>query len=109
MGLLVEHGALVNSATTRLITPLHTCAALGKPDCVAFLLAHKAEVNARDENGLTPLHKAAASGSMECVRLLVEHGAQQTANQAGKFPHELAPSAVPQLVEYLKQQKQKQT
>ena len=66
--LLVERGAQVNHPGW---TPLHYCAAGGKPDLCQFLLDKDADIDARAPNGTTPLMMAVHEGHFSVVKLLV--------------------------------------
>jgi ankyrin repeat protein len=92
--LLLDHGANLNLANTRGITPVMAAAGLGSTDAdtrgiyttedvqqrsiesLKLLIAAGASINTKDaQRGLTPLHEAARWGWNDVVRFLVEQGA----------------------------------
>ena len=88
-GLLLERGALVNSAVSQErvqfgyglakgengCTPLHYAAQYGYNGVAEVLIKHGAKVDARNEEGKTPLHLAAAHGFKSVVETLQAGGA----------------------------------
>ena len=81
VGLLVERGAEVNSASRNdfKVMPLHSAVAEKDADTryelAAFLLEHGADPNARQQDDFTPLMAAGQQGDERLRALLVEHGA----------------------------------
>jgi ankyrin repeat protein len=91
--LLVQHGANLDLATIRGITPVMAAAGMASGDAdtrgyytaedtaqrsadtLKILLDAGANVNSRDPRGLTPLHEAARWGWNAAVQLLVDRGA----------------------------------
>jgi hypothetical protein len=75
---LLDHGANVNAATPRGITPLALACLGGKRELVSLLLERGAEVDARAKRGETALMVASVAGHNPIVTLLLEHGADPT-------------------------------
>ena len=91
--LLLAHGARLDLANTRGITPLMAAAGMGSVDAdtrgvyttedvqqrsiesLTLLLKAGGDINARDPRGLTALHEAARWGWNEVVKFLVANGA----------------------------------
>ena|GEM_PF-1685154 len=73
--LLLRHGALVGSRTSRGMTPLHMAAFRGHASMTALLLDNGATVTATDSFGASPLHLAAISGSVPTIQTLLSRGA----------------------------------
>lgn len=80
--LLLSHGADINAAGARGLTPLHIAVSYGHLPAVSWLVEHGANLNARDGDGMTPLHLAAQekeSKSIEIVAKLLQLGADRRA------------------------------
>ncbi|KDO31978.1 hypothetical protein SPRG_03194 [Saprolegnia parasitica CBS 223.65] len=75
VAVLLAHGALVASHTTRGRTPLMYAARGGHLDVLDLLLAAGANINDQSETGLTALYEAAKHGRADAVRRLLSHGA----------------------------------
>ena len=81
VGLLVERGAEVNSASRNdfKVMPLHSAVAEKDPETryeiARLLLEHGADPNARQQDDFTPLMAAGQQGDERLRALLVEHGA----------------------------------
>ena len=79
--LLVERGAIVNSASRNemKVMPLHSAAAAGDPaaryEIAKLLLEAGADPNARQQDDYTPLQAADQHDDARLRDLLVEHGA----------------------------------
>lgn len=69
------HGADVNVKNGRNLSPLHTAAARGQENIVAYLIEQGADVNVQDVLGMTPLHNAVNANRMAVVLLLLSKGA----------------------------------
>ncbi|XP_061616390.1 ankyrin repeat and SOCS box protein 4 isoform X1 [Phyllopteryx taeniolatus] len=77
VGLLLDHGAKVNSLSLSGHTPLHYCITQGSVDCAKLLILKGAKVSIPSHNNEedTPLHTAARFGVPELVALYLAHGA----------------------------------
>ncbi|MCB1175060.1 MAG: ankyrin repeat domain-containing protein [Leptospiraceae bacterium] len=85
--LLLEAGALVDSANNDLITPLIEAAALGDLESVKLLLVHQANINAQSKDGYTALAFAAGKAHPQVASLLLQHGAAvDSRDQTGFTP-----------------------
>jgi len=75
--MLLEAGAIPDSADNDGITPLHWAAGKGLTNIVRLLIEAGANVNARDSSLYTPIHQAVSSSSshLEVARMLCEAGA----------------------------------
>jgi ankyrin len=92
VSLLLERGALVNSARQDGVTPLFIAVQEGRRDVVALLLEKGADVNTQAKiGGVTLLHVGAYRGDQEIVTLLLQHGADKNARMSsGERPVDLA-------------------
>jgi ankyrin repeat protein len=104
LGLLIAHGADVNSRDREKTTPLHCAAYHGLQGAVEFLIRKGADVNARTardptpdgimwewdrgfrmEPGVTPLHEAVAGWDPNVIDVLITHGAEvNIADESGR-------------------------
>ena len=73
--ILLEAGAVINTATNDGCTPLYIAAQNGREAVVRGLVEAGADVNKAVDNGATPLHVAAHNGHEAVARGLVEAGA----------------------------------
>lgn len=90
---LLAHGAIVNEADRRGMTPLYLAAESGQITAAKILVTHGARINirAQSEGGNTPLGVAARGGHASIVRYLVSAGADINArNCLGETPMDLA-------------------
>ncbi|KAH7300922.1 hypothetical protein KP509_23G003400 [Ceratopteris richardii] len=67
---LLNYGADVNSANSRVDTALHIAIESGWPEAVKLLLTYGAQVDCRNQNGLTPLEMAKQGGQEALLELL---------------------------------------
>ncbi len=76
--LLLDHGADIQTRTSRGNMPLHRAAFNADYRLMKLLLEWGAPVNARNGDGATPLHSLIASGNVKrgLVKLLLDYGAQ---------------------------------
>ncbi|XP_061598676.1 ankyrin repeat and SOCS box protein 4 [Cololabis saira] len=81
VGLLLAHGAKVNSVSLSGHTPLHHCITSESVDCAKQLFLKGAKVNTASHNNDedTPLHKVARFGVPELTALFLAHGASVNA------------------------------
>lgn len=88
------------------ITALHSAAAAGHKEMVAFLIGKGSDVNAQNGPGQTPLHMAAEAGHLDVVRLLLDRDVDINAkNKRGRTPADLAQEAGhTKIVELLRKQ-----
>ncbi|MEO7718757.1 MAG: ankyrin repeat domain-containing protein [Capsulimonas sp.] len=87
--LLIAHGADVNLADARGVTPLVQCVTLGMPDGAKILLAHGAKVDAVNQEQQTALMQAA--GDLKMTTLLLAHHANvNKIDKQGRTPLMLA-------------------
>ena len=77
--LLLEHGANVEGAPTRKLTPLHTAAHHGDVAGIGLLLDAGANIEARSPERNTPLQEAVLWSKTAAVKLLLERGADVAA------------------------------
>lgn len=77
--LLVQHGAKIDVANVRGITPLRNAIMAGDASAVRFLIEHGHPPRSR-ANSTSNLALAAEYGNIEIVRLLLEHGADPNAS-----------------------------
>ncbi|EQC39553.1 hypothetical protein SDRG_02989 [Saprolegnia diclina VS20] len=75
VAVLLAHGALVASHTTRGRTPLMYAARGGHLAVLDLLLVAGTNINDQSETGLTALYEAAKHGRTDAVRKLLAHGA----------------------------------
>jgi len=74
--LLIQHGAQIDTASTRGgNTPLHFAAAGSHHQVVQLLIEQGAEVNQQDFDGMTSLMFAAYRGNLKTAKTLIDHGA----------------------------------
>ncbi|MCB1314680.1 MAG: ankyrin repeat domain-containing protein [Leptospiraceae bacterium] len=100
VGLLLEHGAELDSKDMRGRTPLVIAAACGNQAVVELLIERGASINHRSSQG-TPLHMAAKQGREDVVKFLILSGADPRIKDAeGKVPADLASN--PALANYLR-------
>jgi ankyrin repeat protein len=84
--LLLRHGADVNQATRKGVTPLLVAVSAGSdPTQLALLLRRGADLEAGDQKGFRPLHEAAQHDHHDIVRWLIAQGAQCEARTAQGF------------------------
>ncbi|XP_049606889.1 ankyrin repeat and SOCS box protein 4 isoform X1 [Syngnathus scovelli] len=76
VGLLLAHGAKVNSVSLSGHAPLHYCITKESVDCAKLLILKGAKVSLASHNNEedTPLHTAARFGVPELVALYLSHG-----------------------------------
>ncbi len=76
--MLIQHGANVDTADNRGVTPLHLASAMGNAPLVQTLVEQGSSVQAIDSNGESALHAAASGGDtkghLKCCQLLVRFG-----------------------------------
>lgn len=72
--LLLAHGADVNAANDRGVTPMHRATQVGGP-VFEVLLGAGADVRTADERGRTPLHWAATYPRLDVIAQLIDAGA----------------------------------
>ncbi len=77
VGVLLKHGADVDTEDVDHKTPLHLAVSKSRRQgAVALLIEHGADINMRDGGHSAPLHIAlCCSGTLRHVRLLIEYGA----------------------------------
>jgi ankyrin repeat protein len=74
--LLHQHGAALNFADYKGVTPLHVAVMKhGYSAVVLYLLSNGADVNATMHSGSTPMYAAAGQGDIRLVQTLLNHGA----------------------------------
>lgn len=78
-GLLIKHGANVNTVGPNGAPPLHTAIKANNPELVKLLINNGADVNTVDLHHTPPLHTAIESASEEIVKLLIAKGADVNA------------------------------
>eukprot|EP01113_Clastostelium_recurvatum_P039595 TRINITY_DN6059_c0_g1_i5.p1 TRINITY_DN6059_c0_g1~~TRINITY_DN6059_c0_g1_i5.p1 ORF type:complete len:542 (+),score=118.24 TRINITY_DN6059_c0_g1_i5:139-1626(+) len=88
VSLLLEHGALINSASSLTgTTPLLAAAKCGHITVVQLLVDRGASYDCADKKGRSALYLAASGGHIELVRYLLERGVSATmANNRGQTP-----------------------
>jgi ankyrin repeat protein len=92
VALLLDQGAVINSARQDGVTPLFIAVQDGQQDVVALLLEKGADVNMQARvGGVTLLHIGAYRGDEKIVALLLQHGADKNARMSsGERPVDLA-------------------
>jgi len=75
-GILIKHGASVNTKDYIGKTPLHNAAWCGNDKVARALIEHGANVNAKDKKGGTPLFSAAKFGNDKVAGTLIDHRAK---------------------------------
>ncbi|MBX3118548.1 MAG: ankyrin repeat domain-containing protein [Fimbriimonadaceae bacterium] len=84
-GILLSHGAKVNSVRQDGYTVLMMAANSGSPELVAELIKRKADINAKSASGSTALIYTARSGHMDAAKELLEAGASiEAADEEGQ-------------------------
>lgn len=83
----------VNFAAEGGITPLHSAAAAGQVDAIAFLLGRGARVRSLMEGGTTPLHCAAAGGFQAALRMMMRSADASLGIGSGRGGGEVAVAA----------------
>ena len=76
VGVLLDHGAVVDVRDRDQRTPLWWAAGVGHVDAAALLLAKGADANAKDNEGMTPLGRAKYNLAEPMAQLLRAHGAK---------------------------------
>jgi ankyrin len=92
VALLLEQGAVLNSARQDGVTPLFIAVQEGQPDMVALLLEKGADAKSHARiGGVTLLHVGAFRGDQKIIELLLRHGADKNARMSsGERPVDLA-------------------
>lgn len=76
---LIQHGANVNKANPKGVTPLMLTGVLNKPALAKQLLVAQADLTHSIMGGLTALHISAEAGSIDLVKEFLEHRAEDSA------------------------------
>ncbi|KAI5793637.1 ankyrin repeat-containing domain protein [Pyronema domesticum] len=73
IGILLTHGADIESLNDLGETPLHKAASSGYCNIVQLLIDHRANLEAVDRYGQTPLHMAASSRHRDIIQFLLDN------------------------------------
>ena len=83
MQLLIERGAVLNTADQGGATPLHWAVHGGSKSAVEFLLNRGADISMVANLEGTSLHLAALKGNEDVVKILLGRGANPTSSLSG--------------------------
>jgi ankyrin repeat protein len=75
MALVLDYGALIESADPQGNTALIVAARRGNMPAISMLLTRRVRINAQNRQGVTALMEAAAGGHADTVRVLLQHKA----------------------------------